>query len=113
MQQVGLSQRRACHLVGIARSVVRYRSRRVDDAPLRTRLRELARERPRFGSPRLTALVRREFADVNHKRIERLYAEEKLQLPRRRKRLRGQAPRAPLPLPLAPMQRWSFDGNHL
>ena len=44
--------------------------------------------RPRFGSPRLGVLLRRELGVINHKRVERLYAEEGLQLPKRRKKLR-------------------------
>src|SRR5690606_37000939 len=45
----GLSERRACKLVGVSRRVIRYRSSRPDDGPLRKRLRELAAERRRFG----------------------------------------------------------------
>jgi putative transposase len=70
----GLSERRACRLVGIGRSTQRYRPRaRADDQPLRQRLRELAAVRPRFGYRRLHVLLRREGVIVNHKRIERLY----------------------------------------
>ncbi len=49
----GLSERRACSVVGVSRRVARYRSTRPDDAPLRVRLRELAAERRRFGYRRL------------------------------------------------------------
>lgn len=58
----GLSERRACDLVGVSRRMARYRSTRPDDAPLRVRLRELATERRRFGYRRLgywQTLVRR------------------------------------------------------
>ena len=79
-----------------------------DEAPLRARLRELARERPRFGAPRLTVLVRREFGRVNHKRVERIYREEGLQLPRKRKKRRAQV-RVPLSTPSRPHERWSMD----
>ena len=41
----GLSERRACHLVGIARRVARYMPSRPDDADLRQRFRELAAAR--------------------------------------------------------------------
>ena len=50
-ERLGLSQRRACALTGI--SIYRYRSQRCDDDVLRRRMRELAGERKRFGSPRL------------------------------------------------------------
>lgn len=45
----GFSQRRACRLVGAARSTVRYQRRPRDDEPLRTRPGALAAQRPRFG----------------------------------------------------------------
>ena len=89
-ERYGLSQRRACQLVGIGRSTVRYRpSGRAGEAALRQRLRELAAERPRFGYRRLHALLRREGVIVNHKRIERLYREEDLTVRRRTLQARG------------------------
>ena len=55
-----VSERCACRLVGVSRSTVRYQSRCNDDAALVERLRELARQRPRFGYRRLHALLRRD-----------------------------------------------------
>ena len=49
---MGLSERRACSIVGADRKMIRYRSRRPPDIELRARLRELANERRRFGSPK-------------------------------------------------------------
>ena len=73
-------------------------------------IRELARLRPRFGSPRLSALVRRELGPVNHQRVERIYAQEGLQLPRRRQgRRRGVGRAVPLAALTGPNQRWSMD----
>lgn len=62
IKEKGLSQRRACGLVGIAPRVYRYRYRstRGDDEDLRDRLRELSAERRRFGYRRLHVLLRRE-----------------------------------------------------
>jgi len=78
------SERRACRLVGIGRTTVRYRGTLVtDEAALRERLRELATERPRFGYRRLHALLRREGIVVNHKRVARLYRAEDLAVRRR------------------------------
>ena len=57
---MGLSERRACSIVGADRKIVRYRSRRPPDTELRARLRELANERRRFGYRRLFILLRRE-----------------------------------------------------
>ena len=70
----------------------------------------MALQRPRFGSPRLTVLIRREFGSINHKRIERIYAKEGLQVPlRRKKRRRGTVRQVPLALPTKPDERWSMD----
>ena len=91
MRRVGVSERRACDQVAIGRGTYRYQCKDAADEPvLRGLIRELAQLRPRFGSPRLSALVRRELGPVNHKRVERIYAQEGLQLPRRRQgRRRG------------------------
>jgi putative transposase len=104
-----LSQRRACELVGIDHSVLHYRFRRSDDAPLRQRLRELAQVRRRFGYRRLGWLLAREGHAMNHKKLYRLYREEKLMVRRRRGRKRALGARAPLPSAQAVNQRWSLD----
>ena len=109
MKQHGLSQRRACRLVGIDHSTLRYRSRRADDSNLRKRLRELALERRRFGYRRLGWLLAREGHSMNHKKLYRLYREEKLMVRRRGGRKRALGTRAPMELPHAINQRWSLD----
>jgi putative transposase len=82
---------------------------RPDDAGLRARLRELAAVRRRFGYRRLLILLRREGTRVNHKKLRRLYREERLQVRRRGGRKRALGTRAPLALPQGPNQRWSLD----
>ena len=72
IEQHGFSQRRACRLIGIDHSVLRYQSKRPDDAPLRQRLRELAQQRRRFGYRRLGWLLVREGCRMNHKKLYRL-----------------------------------------
>ena len=85
----GCSVRKACKLVSLNRSTYDYCVREnPEDLLIRKRMRELALQRPRIGSPRLTVLLRREFGSINHKRVERIYKEEKLQVPVRRKRNR-------------------------
>ena len=64
---------------------------------------------PRFGAPLLVVLLRGEFGAVNHKRVERLYREEGLQLPRKRKKRHRGVERVPLEVPSRPYQRWSVD----
>jgi putative transposase len=105
----GLSQRRACGLIGIDVSSYRYRSRRADDRPLRERLRELATIRRRFGYRRLAWVLEREGTKVNLKKIYRLYREEGLAVKRRRGRRRAIGTRAPIVVSQEMNQRWSLD----
>ncbi len=104
-----VSQRRACDVIGADRTSVRYRSVRPDDAALRVRLRELAAERRRFGYRRLHILLRREGHLMNHKKLRRLYREERLMVRRRGGRKRALGTRAPMTLPQRPNERWSLD----
>lgn len=105
----GLSERRACAVLDVDRSSVRYRSRRPDDAAIRARLRELANERRRFGYRRLGILLSREGIEMNRKKLFRLYQEEGLAVRRRRGRKRALGTRAPMVPPDGPNRRWSLD----
>jgi putative transposase len=106
----GLSERRACRLVGMARTSCRYEPQRQEqEEKLRERLRELAQERRRFGYRRLTVLLRREGWTVNHKRIYRMYREEGLGVRRRKRKRIGAVERQPLAIPTRPNERWSMD----
>ena len=104
-----VSQRRACEVTGVARSVVRYRHVRPDDRAIRLRLRELASERRRFGYRRLHQMLKREGTVMNLKKARRLYGEERLQVRQRRGRKRATGTRAPMAIPQGPNQRWSLD----
>ncbi len=103
------SQRRACGLVGMDPKTYRYESRRPDDARIRGRLRELAMQRRRFGYRRLHILLAREGIRLNHKKLYRIYREERLMVRRRGGRKRALGTRAPLLLPWRRNQRWSLD----
>lgn len=105
----GVSQRRACAVLAVDRSSVRYRPRTAEDASVRARIHELAAERRRFGYRRLHWLIGREGIVMNHKKFRRLYREERLQVRRRSGRKRALGSRAPLALPDGPDQRWSLD----
>jgi len=105
----GISERRACSILGVDRSATRYRHRRGDDAATRQRLKELAAERRRFGWRRLKLLLDREGIRMNHKKLRRLYTEERLQVRRRGGRKRALGTRSPMTLPQGPNQRWSLD----
>ena len=104
-----VSERRACSALGVERSVVRHRSRRGDDASIRRRLRDLAGERRRFGYRRLGLLLAREGVRINHKKLRRLYREERLQVRRRGGRKRALGTRRPMQMPTGRNQRWSLD----
>lgn len=103
------SQRRACRLVGVAPKVYRHRTRREDDGALRARLLALAAERRRFGYRRLHLMLKREGTTVNHKRLFRIYREEKLVVRKRGGRKRALGTRAPMTIPQGVNQRWSLD----
>ena len=104
-----VSQRRACEALGVDRTTVRYVSRRPDDAEARTRIRDLAGQRRRFGYRRLHWLLCREGWTMNHKKFRRLYREERLQVRRRGGRKRALGTRAPMTIPQGRNQRWSLD----
>lgn len=96
-------------LVDISSSVYRYQPKPDDDEHLRKRLRELAEQRKRFGSPRLHIMLKREGLVVNHKRTERLYREEGLALRKKRRRKGAAGARVVLPQPQRVNERWSMD----
>ncbi len=108
-----VSQRRACLVTGVARSTVRYISRRPTQEPLRIRLKELATVRVSYGYRRLHVLLRREGWEINHKRVYRLYVEEGLALKRKKpKRRRSATPRKGTPTADRPHERWAMDFMH-
>ena len=83
--------------MSIRRSSYYYCGRPADDGPLREALRQAAQQRRRYGYRRLTWLLRRQGWTDNHKRIERIYREEGLQVRRRRRKRQ----------PVSRASRWS------
>jgi putative transposase len=112
-ERLSVSERRACRITGQHRSTQRHRSRRSDrDDGLRGRLRELSREHPRWGYRRAWAFLRCEGWAVNRRKIQRLWREEGLRVPaRRRKRYRlGTSTRSAAKLRAErPDQVWALD----
>ncbi|NNU41882.1 IS3 family transposase, partial [Rhizobium sophorae] len=104
-----MSERRACKAIGFCRMTIRYETRRDDDHELRERMKALAHERRRFGYRRIHVLLRREGHLVNHKRLFRLYREEKLTVRKRGGRKRAIGTRAPMLVPMVANDRWSLD----
>jgi putative transposase len=107
-EQWRFSERRACRLARLSRAVNRYKRRPDRNKELRRELRSLAERYPRLGSPMLYMMLRNRGYIVNHKRIERLYREEKLAL-RRRKRRKLRVVRQELQRATRPMERLALD----
>ena len=106
----GVSERRACRVIRIARSSQRYRKRKsVTEPPLTRRVVELATQFGRYGYRRITALLRREGWCVNHKRVERLWRQEGLQVPKKRPRRRVATSRPRPQTPTGVNHVWAYD----
>jgi putative transposase len=106
LEEFKASECRVCELLAVPRSSGRYRSRR-DDSLVQERLRELAREHPRFGYRRLHLYLHREMG-VNHKKVQRVYRDLGLSVRRTwRRHLRRTL--APRPVLTAPNQEWALD----
>ena len=103
-----LSERVACKLAGVSRTGFRYCQKDKADDSVRSRLKELASQYPRYGYLMLHGLLKGEGLVVNRKHTYRLYTEEALQV-RTKKRKKLTRPRQPIEVPSAPNQRWSMD----
>jgi putative transposase len=109
MGEMGLSERRACRIVGLARSVQQYRPMLKNDAAAIKRMKELASENRRYGYLRLHAMLRREGLVVNPKHTYRLYTEQGLQVRTKKRRKLPRRDRVAPQVPERAMQRWSMD----
>ena len=109
MQAKGLSERRCLRMAQISASALRYEPRPDRNGPLRRRIVELAQRHRRYGSPMIYLKLRQAGQLVNHKRVERLYRLEKLQVRRRRRKKIPVAERQPLVRPGRPNEVWSMD----
>ena len=105
----GVSQRRACSVLQVDRSSVRYQSIRPDDGDLRDAMKKVAGERRRFGYRRIHLMLQRQGVIMNQKKLGRLYREEKLQVRKRGGRKRALGTRRPMLLPGRTNERWSLD----
>ncbi|MBM2429338.1 MULTISPECIES: IS3 family transposase [Roseobacteraceae] len=108
MRDHGISQRRACRLVGVDPKTVR-RERPPDHPEIRQEMKEIAGRRRRFGYRRIGVLLERKGMIMNHKKLYRLYREEGLAVKRRRGRKRARGSRTPMPEATQTNQRWSLD----
>ena len=84
MDRLDVSERRACEVLGQSRATQRYLPRVRDDESLLTQqIVELAAMYGRYGTPRITALLGYEGWRVNHKRVERIWRQEGLKVPKK------------------------------
>lgn len=112
-RRFGVSERRACRVVGQHRSTQRRPGRPMPAAEekLRRWLRRFARQHPRLGWRKAHDVVRREGFLVNHKRLRRLWREEGLRRPppRRNKRRRPGSSDGTLLRAEYPNHVWALD----
>ncbi len=94
----GLSERRGCAVMGVARSTVQYEPRGKDDGKDLKEIREIALRYPRYGYRRIWAVLRRSGRSINRKRVLRLWRQAGLVLKPRRRRVRRRGQGVPGPL---------------
>ena len=114
-QRLDTSERRTCKTIGLARSTHQYKAVSRDDTALRPALIRLAKHYGRYGYRKAAELLRMEGWRVNHKKVERLWREEGLQLPQRhkkRKRLYHKDSSIIRLRPQYPNHIWSVDFVH-
>jgi putative transposase len=104
-----ISQRRVCKAIKFPRSTCRYKTVRTGDNNVREQLKHLAGKYRRYGYRRLWVLLRREGNLINHKRIYRIYREEKLSVKKKTRKKLPSHLRVVSALPSQPNERWSMD----
>ena len=111
-QEHGLSQRRACRLTSCNRKSARHVSQRGDDAALRAALKRLAQKKTAWGYRLLHGALQLDGWQSNHKKVYRLYRDEKLVLRKKSKKRLKCEKRGEVTAVTRPGQRWSMDFIH-
>ena len=107
--QHGVSERRACRLMHLSRSVYRYQAKLKDDSEIAEQLRQLAERKPRWGLGKMFHHLRSQGYLWNRKRVRRVYLAERLNLRvKPKKRLPIRHPK-PLAQPETANESWSVD----
>ena len=109
MAERGLSERRSLAVVAMSASAYRYQPSVDRNGPLRAEILRLTQRYRRYGAPMIYLKLRQAGWIVNHKRVERLYAEQGLQVRRRRRKKVPSPDRQPLIRPDRANQVWSMD----
>jgi transposase InsO family protein len=109
MTTQGLSEHRSLRTIGMSASALRYQPRPDRNSITQDRIVALARRHRRYGAAMIYLKLRQAGELVNHKRVERLYTLEKLQVRRRRRKKIPVSERQPLIGPGAANEVWSAD----
>lgn len=109
MRTKGLTERRSLRVIGMSASALRYEPRPDRNEVLRQKILALAQRHRRYGAAMIYLKLRQRGELVNHKRVERLYTLEKLQVRRRRRKKIPVSERQPLIRPGAANEVWSAD----
>lgn len=87
MKRLEVSERRACNVLKLNRTTKRYKLRKSDDEQrLKNAIIRLVSKYGRYGYRRITAMLKAEGWKVNHKRVERIWREEGLRVPKKQKK---------------------------
>jgi putative transposase len=109
MTHNGISERRALGIVGMSASAYRYQPCADRNTELKEQIVTLAQRYRRYGAGMIYLKLRQAGMTVNHKRVDRLYAEAGLQVKKRKRKKIPMADRQPLGRPEAANQVWSMD----
>lgn len=105
----GLSERRCLRIIGMSASAYRYQPAEDHNGALKDKIIALAQRHRRYGAGMIYLKLRQTGEVVNHKRVERLYAEAGLQVRKRKRKKIPLAERHPLQRPMAANQVWFMD----
>jgi len=109
MKAMGMSERHALRVMRMSASSLRYVGAVDRNQDLRAEIVALAQRHRRYGAGMIYLKLRQRGMQVNHKRVDRLYAEEKLQVRRRKRKKVPETDRQPLVRPQAANEVWSMD----
>ena len=106
----GLSERRSLRLMGMSASAYRYQPVMAKkNRDLKAQIVALAHRHRRYGAGMIYLKLRQSGMVVNHKRVDRLYAEAELQIKKRKRKKVPMTDRQPLGRPQSPNEMWSMD----
>lgn len=109
MKDRGMTERHALRVIGMSASALRYQPAPDRNGALREQIVALAQRHKRYGAEMIYLKLRQSGHPINHQRVDRLYALEKFQVRRRRRKKIQPGDRQPLIRPGAANEVWSMD----